>query len=186
MQSENDISSQLSSLVQHLRIARAAFNKVVPIIAEYIIRNSPSLTGGAQLQDAQCKQFTMVVYNCCKGTYRYFVKSQFVPYIPFLLNSIFSADYTKNPKLTIDFILTDIKWTNIPVSNFEILLWWDMVVGFIDRLGMMKYTLDLWYKYWILSTVQIDGLSKILTFMIDHIEDILSKNDKKTANIQSK
>ena len=102
--------------------------------------------------------------------WNYLRNSAFREFIPFWLKAIWSIHYCKNAELSLQFEMSDIKWTHIPVSSFEVVTWHDMIWGIIVECRHTEYVCDQWLKYWALKCFKIMGLIQILKHMISQVQ----------------
>ena len=189
-QSKKSINQALDQLLFQLTLFKVCMNHVGGVVNQFIVayKDIPRVPDEAKTAEEIKKKkdkkvelgkyfqkLSMDCYEKSKKCYQYSQDSELSPFIPFLLSSLWSANYCDNRKLNLKISLTDIKWTDVPVSNREVLLWYDQICGSIEILAHGKYMCNKWYKYWQFDCYKFSAYSQILEYKCQHIRGVLSK-----------
>lgn len=190
-QSKESIKQALDQLLFQLTLYKVCFGHVGDILNKFIVAykdiprvpdevKTPDEIRRKKLKKKELGQYfqklTMDCYEKSKKCYQYSQDSELTPFVPFLLSSLWSANYCDNSKLSLKIALTDITWTDIPVSSREVLLWYDQICGAIENLGASgKYMCNKWYKYWQFDCYKFSAFQQILEYECEHIRGVLLK-----------
>lgn len=168
---KGNLRGNLQKLLKILAFVRKSFLKIESMIFAFLFKNSEE----GKVISAEFKDFCLVIYNQMKKVARYIDNSDFIAFVPFLLKSIFSKKYRLNKTVSIDFKYCDIHWTNIPVSNHEVLCWWYDIMALIEHFNHLKAMLNMWYKHWLVIAFQVCGYIQLLDHECICINKIISK-----------
>lgn len=189
-QSTESIIQALDQLLFHLTLFKVCMNDVSNVVNQFVVaykdiprvpdevKTPEEIRKKKQKKSELGKYFqklTMDCYEKSKKCHQYSQDSELTPFVPFLLSSLWSANYCENEQLNLKIALTDIEWTNVPVSNREVLLWYDQICGSIEILATGKFMCNKWYKYWQFDSYKFSGYEQILQYKCQHIRGVLSK-----------
>ena len=91
--------------------------------------------------------------------------------------------YSKNPELNVAFAMSNIQWTNIQVSAFEVICWHEAIYGMMRDFRQPGSICDQWHKYWVLKCYQNQAYIQILQYMKNHVANAIRKiRDAKNIN----
>ena len=157
----------LMSLLHNCTLIKDTLQKLVTPLGQFLVTYAAP---GPTIDDPKYVVFVMSLYDIGKRLFRLLSRSSFLPFMSFWLRCCWSSNYNLNPKVNISIKCASIEWTNVPVSCYEVLLWFDEVLALITQIGHSKYSLDQWYKYWMLKFVLIKAYIPIFDYICVHIQ----------------
>lgn len=174
------ILRHLKNLLYHLSVEQVCLKNCFEKLSKFLIFYADNRR---PLNNDLWMAMGMSLYERSKKCHIFLTNSKFTHYIGFWLASIFSQDYSKNPKLTIKVGVTCLQWKNLPVSSAEIIRWNDDILFMIEQLTGLKHTLDKWYKYWLIKMFKMDVYSQILEYQCKLISNIIDDLNPPLINV---
>lgn len=159
-------------MLEHLAYFKVGFEAILPELFRYLVfYKAPGKTLGKD----EYVGLTMHVHDNMRSTAKYLNDSKFEDMMAFWISCCWSKDYTANPPVSLKLKHTDVEWNNVPVSIYEVLLWYDKIIAYIDELGSLKNSLNQWWKTWLRRAYLVNVFVQILDYMGAHVQNLINE-----------